>query len=156
MGGPLEVAVNTVVSTIAPAAAMIHPTVLLALSVTVVALGFNGVKKLCKRDQVFSYNPNNNGMERYCVVCLHDAVEGEMLRQLPDCKHCFHVHCINAWFEGHSTCPLCRSQVYLPHHSQPTLFSDFILLLKYIFSKIGNPLSLEIPLAFCDSLGYIP
>ena len=153
MEGSLEIAVKTVVSTVA-SAVMVHPTVVVAITVTV-ALGFYRVK-LNKRDQVFYYNPNQSLVETYCVVCLHDAVEGERLRRLPYCKHCFHADCIGTWFEAHSTCPLCRSQVSLPHHSQPTLLSDYIVLLKLIVSKIGNPLSFEIPLAFCDSLGYIP
>ncbi|KAL9348691.1 hypothetical protein Peur_060057 [Populus x canadensis] len=54
----------------------------------------------------------------YCVVCLHEVVDGERLRKLLKCKHCFHVACIDAWFQSHSTCPLCRNQVLLRHDHQ--------------------------------------
>ncbi|KAL4368141.1 hypothetical protein GQ457_05G019740 [Hibiscus cannabinus] len=47
----------------------------------------------------------------YCCVCLYEAEEGERLRRLPGCNHCFHVDCINAWFQYRPTCPLCRNVV---------------------------------------------
>ncbi|WKA05164.1 hypothetical protein VitviT2T_023145 [Vitis vinifera] len=153
MADPLELAGNTVVSTVASAVTT-HLTLVIAITITI-TFGYYR-RKVLKRDHVFCYKPNRTHQQIYCVVCLCDAVEGERLRRLPDCKHCFHVGCIDAWFQAHSTCPLCRSQVSLPHRRQPTLFSHFLSLLKLIANKFGNPLCLEIPLALCDSLGYIP
>ncbi|XP_026397616.1 RING-H2 finger protein ATL52-like [Papaver somniferum] len=46
-----------------------------------------------------------------CSVCLGDLQEGDMLRLLPNCKHVFHVPCIDQWWLTHSTCPICRSPV---------------------------------------------
>ncbi|KAE8790958.1 RING-H2 finger protein ATL80-like [Hordeum vulgare] len=43
-----------------------------------------------------------------CSVCLEDLVDGEMVRQLPACKHLFHVGCIDMWLHSHTTCPVCR------------------------------------------------
>ncbi|KAG2649951.1 E3 ubiquitin-protein ligase ATL6-like [Panicum virgatum] len=43
-----------------------------------------------------------------CPVCLEDVEAGEMVRQLPACKHLFHVGCIDMWLESHRTCPVCR------------------------------------------------
>ncbi|KAJ4973081.1 hypothetical protein NE237_006255 [Protea cynaroides] len=48
---------------------------------------------------------------RECAVCLGTLEEGEMARLLPNCKHTFHVECINMWLISHSTCPICRSSV---------------------------------------------
>lgn len=59
----------------------------------------------------FRHNPAGNKDTLYCVVCLYDVVDGERFRALPECSHCFHVDCIDAWFQSHSTCPLCRTQV---------------------------------------------
>lgn len=43
-----------------------------------------------------------------CVVCLSEFEEGEELRFLPKCGHCFHLDCIDMWLFSHTTCPLCR------------------------------------------------
>uniref|UniRef100_A0A1J3E787 RING-H2 finger protein ATL60 n=1 Tax=Noccaea caerulescens TaxID=107243 RepID=A0A1J3E787_NOCCA len=47
----------------------------------------------------------------YCAVCLQDAVEGEKMRRLTACRHCFHADCIDPWLEKRSTCPLCRAEI---------------------------------------------
>jgi Ring finger domain len=49
--------------------------------------------------------------ELVCSVCLEVLLDGEMVRQLPACRHLFHVGCIDMWLGSHSTCPLCRSSV---------------------------------------------
>ncbi|XP_022869568.1 RING-H2 finger protein ATL52-like [Olea europaea var. sylvestris] len=46
-----------------------------------------------------------------CAVCLSVFEEGEEIRQLPQCKHCFHAPCIDMWLYSHLDCPLCRSPV---------------------------------------------
>ncbi|CAL4970230.1 unnamed protein product [Urochloa decumbens] len=46
-----------------------------------------------------------------CPVCLEDVDAGEMVRQLPACKHLFHVECIDMWLQSHRTCPVCRCNI---------------------------------------------
>lgn len=46
-----------------------------------------------------------------CAVCLEDVRAGEMVRQLPACRHLFHVDCVDTWLRAHRTCPLCRCQL---------------------------------------------
>nr|XP_018625581.1 RING-H2 finger protein ATL51-like [Nicotiana tomentosiformis] len=46
-----------------------------------------------------------------CAVCLGELVEGEMVRFLPNCRHIFHVTCIDKWLIGHVNCPICRSPI---------------------------------------------
>ncbi|CAL4888836.1 unnamed protein product [Urochloa decumbens] len=46
-----------------------------------------------------------------CSVCLEEVRGGEMVRSLPECRHVFHVGCIDAWLQWHVTCPLCRSDL---------------------------------------------
>lgn len=49
--------------------------------------------------------------EQECAVCLSVIADGEEFRQLPRCKHSFHVPCIDMWLYSHSNCPLCRTDV---------------------------------------------
>ncbi|KAF8670582.1 hypothetical protein HU200_050608 [Digitaria exilis] len=49
-----------------------------------------------------------------CSVCLEDVRGGEMVRQVPACRHVFHVGCIDMWLHSHRTCPVCRCVVSPP------------------------------------------
>ncbi|OEL16163.1 hypothetical protein BAE44_0022818 [Dichanthelium oligosanthes] len=49
-----------------------------------------------------------------CSVCLEDIQGGELVRQLPACKHLFHVECIDMWLHSHRTCPVCRCNISPP------------------------------------------
>ncbi|OIT21811.1 PREDICTED: RING-H2 finger protein ATL40-like [Nicotiana attenuata] len=53
-----------------------------------------------------------------CSVCLSILENGEIVRNLPNCKHIFHVECIDKWFNCHSTCPICRAE------AKPRLLSE--------------------------------
>ncbi|KAL8114106.1 RING-H2 finger protein ATL67-like [Apium graveolens] len=47
--------------------------------------------------------------ESVCAICLGEYKEGEMLRMLPDCKHCFHLKCVDEWLKLNASCPVCRN-----------------------------------------------
>lgn len=47
-----------------------------------------------------------------CVVCLLGFEDGEELRQLHRCNHSFHAPCIDMWMYSHSSCPICRINVW--------------------------------------------
>lgn len=57
---------------------------------------------------VFVHKSQNLTDELECAVCLSKLEENEKCRLLPNCRHSFHVECIDMWFISHSTCPLCR------------------------------------------------
>ncbi|KAH0716453.1 hypothetical protein KY284_009358 [Solanum tuberosum] len=61
-----------------------------------------------KKNDEQTTRPNNSD----CAVCLGEFQEGEWLKHLPYCSHVFHVACIDTWFQIHSSCPLCRSNVF--------------------------------------------
>lgn len=44
-----------------------------------------------------------------CSVCLGTITEESSVRLLPNCKHMFHVECIDMWLGSHTTCPICRT-----------------------------------------------
>ncbi|XP_071738842.1 RING-H2 finger protein ATL70-like [Rutidosis leptorrhynchoides] len=43
-----------------------------------------------------------------CSICLVDYKSEDVVRILPECKHLFHVSCIDTWLRVHPTCPVCR------------------------------------------------
>ncbi|XP_051115841.1 RING-H2 finger protein ATL39-like [Andrographis paniculata] len=46
-----------------------------------------------------------------CAVCLNEISAGETARFLPECRHGFHVPCIDTWLLSNSTCPICRNPI---------------------------------------------
>ncbi|RID67496.1 hypothetical protein BRARA_D02574 [Brassica rapa] len=46
-----------------------------------------------------------------CAVCLSVFEEQDTARELPNCRHVFHVDCIDTWLTTCSTCPVCRNEV---------------------------------------------
>ncbi|CDY70928.1 BnaC04g52810D [Brassica napus] len=45
-----------------------------------------------------------------CAVCLSMLEEQDTARELPSCKHVFHVDCVDKWLTACSTCPVCRTE----------------------------------------------
>lgn len=46
--------------------------------------------------------------EESCVICLVDFAEHDEVRQMR-CAHFYHVMCIDRWFTGATTCPICKT-----------------------------------------------
>ncbi|XP_073136459.1 putative RING-H2 finger protein ATL71 [Henckelia pumila] len=44
-----------------------------------------------------------------CSICLADYKNSDVLRVLPDCRHLFHLKCVDPWLRSHPTCPVCRT-----------------------------------------------
>jgi hypothetical protein len=56
---------------------------------------------------LYSSEEHNHGLD--CVICLSPFEENEMGRELPKCRHVFHVECIDMWLTSHPNCPICRA-----------------------------------------------
>ncbi|CAA0842546.1 RING-H2 finger protein ATL68 [Striga hermonthica] len=57
----------------------------------------------------FVFTRKGGACDSVCSICLCEYREGEMLRMLPDCRHSFHVMCVDAWLKLNASCPVCRS-----------------------------------------------
>ncbi|KAF3333279.1 RING-H2 finger protein ATL39-like protein [Carex littledalei] len=64
-----------------------------------------------KYQRDIKHGSGSSGGWAQCAICLNILEEGEMVRKLPECKHLFHVECIDKWLNSHATCPLCRSMI---------------------------------------------
>ncbi|KAI3768972.1 hypothetical protein L6452_00068 [Arctium lappa] len=49
--------------------------------------------------------------ETYCTICLQDFKNGEEGRELSECRHVFHLKCIDEWLIRQGSCPICRRDV---------------------------------------------
>lgn len=46
----------------------------------------------------------------FCVICQADITKTDIVRQL-DCKHSFHINCIDTWFIENKCCPTCKRDI---------------------------------------------
>ncbi|KAM0063508.1 putative transcription factor C2H2 family [Helianthus debilis subsp. tardiflorus] len=68
------------------------------------------IKRLPKR--VFENSlKTSQGDETNCAICLQDFEIKEEGRELPSCRHVFHVKCIDEWLIRQGSCPICRRDV---------------------------------------------
>ncbi|CAI9770461.1 unnamed protein product [Fraxinus pennsylvanica] len=53
---------------------------------------------------------DDRGIEEICSICLMEFENEDLVNKLPNCKHIFHIHCIEKWLDRNQfTCPMCRS-----------------------------------------------
>ncbi|XP_022974672.1 RING-H2 finger protein ATL67-like isoform X1 [Cucurbita maxima] len=57
----------------------------------------------------FSKDKSMAGANCVCSICLCEYKEAEMLRMMPECRHYFHLCCIDAWLKLNGSCPVCRN-----------------------------------------------
>lgn len=46
-----------------------------------------------------------------CAICQTNFEVDDTVRTLPECRHQFHLACIDQWFERSSICPICNRNV---------------------------------------------
>nr|XP_012571737.1 RING-H2 finger protein ATL2-like [Cicer arietinum] len=61
----------------------------------------------------FDYvEPEKGGNLVDCAVCLESFKVGDACRLLSNCRHSFHVQCIDLWILKTPFCPICRTWVH--------------------------------------------
>ncbi|XP_006304723.2 RING-H2 finger protein ATL81 [Capsella rubella] len=58
----------------------------------------------------YPYSVKNHGTDQ-CSICLTEFMDDDTIRLISTCNHSFHTICIDLWFEGHKTCPVCRREL---------------------------------------------
>lgn len=54
---------------------------------------------------------DDGGQAAECCICLGVFEDGDKVKVLPPCKHCYHPMCVDKWLANHSSCPLCRASL---------------------------------------------
>ncbi|KAK4270885.1 hypothetical protein QN277_019651 [Acacia crassicarpa] len=49
------------------------------------------------------------GSSTMCSICLCEFRDSEMLRMMPECRHYFHLLCLDSWLKLNGSCPVCRN-----------------------------------------------
>jgi len=61
--------------------------------------------------EVKSYRDLHEEADVACAICLDDFQGRDKVTILPQCAHIFHVGCVKEWLAGHTTCPICRTDL---------------------------------------------
>ncbi|OWM64286.1 RING-H2 finger protein ATL67 [Punica granatum] len=64
-----------------------------------------------------------------CSICLCEYKDSEMLRVMPECRHFFHLVCLDAWLKLNGSCPVCRNSPLPTPLSTP--LSEVVPLSQY-------------------------
>ena len=66
-----------------------------------------------EEEQPTQNNVENRNLDNFCVICHENINEGQVLRRIKKCGHCFHIGCLDRWLENKITCPTCRADIRL-------------------------------------------
>lgn len=57
------------------------------------------------------YHSTTENISSNCPITLENFEEGQQIRQIIHCGHCFNEEAINNWFRAHVRCPVCRYDI---------------------------------------------
>ncbi|OAY38387.1 RING-H2 finger protein ATL66 [Manihot esculenta] len=82
----------------------LHPTIIKSLPITLHHSSSSSVG-------VGNRGNSPVGVESECCICLGVFEDGDKVKVLPECHHCFHSECVDKWLLACSSCPLCRASL---------------------------------------------
>ncbi|XP_061349901.1 RING-H2 finger protein ATL67 [Gastrolobium bilobum] len=75
------------------------------------------------------------GHDTTCSICLCEYKESEMLRMMPECRHYFHLCCLDSWLKLNGSCPVCRNSPMPTPLSTP--LQEVVPLSQYAADRRG-------------------
>ena len=63
-----------------------------------------------KKGKAFVVHYDQESCVPECTICLNEFTDKETIIRLP-CFHCYHLSCIQSWFQINRSCPTCRLEV---------------------------------------------
>ncbi|KGN50265.2 hypothetical protein Csa_005809 [Cucumis sativus] len=69
-----------------------------------------------------------------CSICLGVFEDGEKVKILPPCRHCYHSECVDRWLRSHSSCPLCRVSLCIDPSNNLEMMPTDLPILEIIWS----------------------
>ena len=61
--------------------------------------------------RIIQYSTQTENISSNCPITLENFEEGQRIRQIIHCGHCFNEEAINNWFNAHVRCPVCRYDI---------------------------------------------
>ena len=55
-----------------------------------------------------SIKVNDDFEQGFCVICQDEIKIKDIIRNLKNCCHSFHIECIDEWFSENKKCPICK------------------------------------------------
>ena len=73
-------------------------------------------KTLRKQSKGFGEEKKNKEilLNEMCGICFEMLDTEDKCIYLRDCKHMYHMKCINQWRKHNNTCPSCRQSIDVP------------------------------------------
>ncbi|OIW02010.1 hypothetical protein TanjilG_11603 [Lupinus angustifolius] len=87
----------------------------------------------------FEYNKEvvyGVGHDATCSICLCEYKDSEMLRMMPECRHYFHLCCLDSWLKLNGSCPVCRNSPLPTPVSTP--LQEVVPLAQYAADRRGR------------------
>ncbi|KAK7295153.1 hypothetical protein RJT34_18058 [Clitoria ternatea] len=89
----------------------------------------------------FSRERDSSGINgTTCSICLCEYKDSEMLRMMPECRHYFHLCCLDSWLKLNGSCPVCRNSPLPTPLSTPlsTPLQEVVPLSQYAHDRRPN------------------